>query len=101
MRVNGKSNEGITRLVKPVLTYKLIELQQHGYEYDFILLRDYSVVCIQDKQHFGENDIKITTAENEFDALTGGFKFLFTVETLCGRKGVLLVESAYRKQVLH
>lgn len=95
MKRSVHTNEDVCHLVNSRLTKKLIALQAKGYEYDFNLLRNRKLSCLQDDECFAEECLSVTVVDQVYDFITGTYKYLHTVETACGKKGILLIEGIY------
>lgn len=90
-----KAKENVCRLVNHQLTRKLINLHNRGYELDFNLLNDHRLVCVQDGQCFSEEGLTVRIVDQVYDFITDSYKYLHTVETSCGKKGIMLIEGIY------
>ena len=93
------TGDDVYRLVNHRLTRKLILLHNAGYDLDFILLSNHRLLCVQDEQCYSESILTIKTVDQVHDCITNSFKYLHTVETACGKKGILLIEGIYDFQL--
>jgi hypothetical protein len=89
------ANENVCRLVNHQLTRKLINLHTIGYDLDFDLFVGRSLLCVQDGQCFTEENITVKVIDQVYDFIFDSYKYLHTVETICGKKGILLIEGIY------
>ena len=76
--------------VNSALTRKVIALHSHGYEFDFSLTADKKIRCAQDNRSFTPDQLCIKVVDLRYDELTGSYKYVHTVETCCGDKGLLI-----------
>ncbi len=76
--------------VSCAMTRKVIDLHNQGYVYDFLITVDKIVMCIQDDQHYSNRDLIIRLTDICFDEISKSFKYIHTVETYCGRRGLLV-----------
>jgi hypothetical protein len=90
-----KANENVCRLVNHQLTCRLFNLHAIGYEFDFNLLNNRDLLCVQDNQCFAEENVTVKVIDQVYDFITDSYKYLHTVETVCGKKGILLIEGIY------
>ncbi|MFC3559072.1 hypothetical protein [Pedobacter jamesrossensis] len=79
-----------TRRVKSRMTQKIIEMHNKGYEYDFQIIDGPRIVCLQDNVPFQHERVQICVIDQCFDSVSKQFKYIHTIETSCGRKGLLL-----------
>ena len=89
------AKENVCRLVNHRLTRKLIDLHTRGYELDFDLLNNRCLICMQDGQCFSEDSATVRIVDQVYDFISDSYKYLHTVETACGKKGILLIEGIY------
>jgi hypothetical protein len=76
------------------LTKKVIELQEMGYDCDFLLLANGNLLCMQTNFNYPLSAVTIKRLENGYDLLSHSYKNVHTIETGNGEKGVLLSEVA-------
>ena len=77
------------------MTQKIIEMHGKGYELDFQIVEDPSVVCLQDNVAYSLERVQIRVVDQCFDRGSKRFQYIHTIETACGRKGLLVHESIY------
>ena len=77
-------------IINPALTKKVIELHDRGYVFDFFVADDHSVLCVQDNRSFTIDQLTIKMVDLGLDSLTGRYKYIHTVETYCGDKGLIV-----------
>ncbi|MEJ5993344.1 hypothetical protein WG904_02850 [Pedobacter sp. Du54] len=83
------------RKINGVITSRIIELQNEGYLYDFMSLDKHKFVCLQDSVCFHSPDISIKLIDQVYDQFGHCYKYIHTVETATGCKGLLLDEGIY------
>jgi hypothetical protein len=77
------------------ITKKVIELQERGYDCDFLLLANGSLLCMQTNFNYPVNTVSIKEMEHAYDFLSHSYKHVHTIETGNGERGVLLTEKAF------
>jgi len=75
------------------ITNKVIELQEHGYDFDFLLLTNGSLLCMQTNMNYPINSVSISMIEHGYDFFGKCYKNIHAIETGNGERGVLLTES--------
>jgi hypothetical protein len=85
--VPGKKN------INRSLTRKVIELQALGYGHDFQVSGHREVVCLQDNKYTSIENMWIKVVHQGYDQLSKSFKYIHTIETDCGKKGLLLADK--------
>ncbi|GAA4314702.1 hypothetical protein GCM10023149_10920 [Mucilaginibacter gynuensis] len=78
-----------------ILTRRVIDLHDKGYIHDFLPLRGQSFLCIQNKEKFGMDELNIIVIDQAYDQFTRTFKYIHTIETPDGSKGLLLADFIY------
>ncbi|MDB4999476.1 MAG: hypothetical protein JWP67_625 [Mucilaginibacter sp.] len=82
------------------LTCKVIDLHDQGYINDFLPTSDHKLLCIQDCEDFSVEDIDIQVVDQQFDQLTNTYKYIHTIETINGSKGLMLTDFICTKGFL-
>ncbi|WP_147273575.1 hypothetical protein [Pedobacter chinensis] len=77
------------------ITKKVIELQEKGYDCDFLLLANGSLLCMQTNRKYPMNTVAIKAMEHGYDFFSHSYKHIHTIETGNGERGVLLTEKAF------
>ncbi|KQM69607.1 hypothetical protein ASE74_06370 [Pedobacter sp. Leaf216] len=77
------------------ITKKVIELQERGYDCDFLLLANGNLLCMQTNFNYPLNTVAIKQMEHGYDFFSHSYKHVHTIETGNGEKGVLLTEKAF------
>lgn len=90
-----KNRAGITNRLNVSITKKVIELQERGYDCDFLLLANGSLLCMQSNTNYPINTVSISQMEHGYDFLSQTYKHVHTIETGNGERGVLLTEKEY------
>ena len=78
-----------------VITKRVIELQDQGYLYDFMVLGKQKFLCLQDSVCFHAPDISIKVVDQVYDHFSNCYKYIHAVETATGHKGLMLEEGIY------
>ncbi|MBS1522489.1 MAG: hypothetical protein JST50_15930 [Bacteroidetes bacterium] len=81
------------RMVNSSLAHRVIELHDDGYELDFRLAGEREIVCLQDNRKFGFRDVLVKIIDQVFDYMSNTYKYVHTIDTCCGCKGLLVIES--------
>lgn len=77
------------------LTNQVIELQEQGYDCDFLLLANGNLHCMQTNYNYPLSTVLIQRIDNGYDFFSQSYKNLHTIETGNGERGVLLSETAF------
>lgn len=77
------------------ITKKVIELQEQGYDCDFLLLANGSLLCMQTNFNYPLSTVSIRLMEHGYDFFSHSYKHVHTIETGNGERGVLLTEKAF------
>ena len=75
------------------ITKRVIELQDQGYLYDFMYLGKEKFLCLQDSVCFYPPDVSIKLIDQAYDQFSNCYKYIHSVETASGYKGLLLEEA--------
>lgn len=75
------------------ITRRVIELHEKGYSMDFQSLSKHDYLCLQNSYGFAIDDLVIVVIDQIFDRISRTFKYIHTVETTTGDKGVLLSDT--------
>ncbi|WP_443943512.1 hypothetical protein ACJVDH_11310 [Pedobacter sp. AW1-32] len=75
------------------ITKKVIELQEQGYDCDFLLLANGSLLCMQTNFIYPLSSLYIQKLEHGYDFFSHCYKHVHTIETGNGERGVLLTEK--------
>lgn len=94
-----------TRKLNGRITRRVIELHEKGYSMDFQSISKHYYLCLQDSFGFAIDDLVIIVVDQVFDRYSKTFKYIHTVETTTGYKGVLLSEqvcaTAWNQNILN
>lgn len=74
------------------MTSRVIELHEKGYNMDFLLSEQQDFLCIQDSSSFEKDELYIMVIDQIFDHFSKTIKYIHTVETPTGEKGILLCD---------
>ncbi|WP_131537818.1 hypothetical protein [Pedobacter nototheniae] len=88
------------RVVKPKqlngsLTRTVIELQDRGYDCDFLLLANGNLLCMQNNRNYPLSSVSIQNMDQGFDWFSQSYKHIHIIETGNGERGVLLSEHSF------
>jgi hypothetical protein len=81
-----------TRILNSAITRRVIELQAQGYDHDFSLL-DTQLICAQIGLNFPLAFVSIKVVDQAYDRLTHSFKYIHTIDTGNGQKGLMVTEA--------
>lgn len=76
------------------LTNRVIDLHNQGYTDDFLPIKEQKVKCIQNSEDFSFDDLNIQVIDQCFDQLSNSYKYIHTIETINGNKGLLFADVA-------
>lgn len=74
------------------LTSRVIDLHDQGYTDDFLPVKDECFLCLQNSENFSLTDLNIQLIDEGFDQLSKTYKYIHTIETTNGNKGLLIGE---------
>ena len=77
------------RFLNSSVTKKIMDLQGRGYEYDFNVAGT-NLICLQDDAVFSFDSVTVNLIDIEYDQIDLTYKYLHTVETHSGDRGILL-----------
>lgn len=84
---NGKINERMTD--------RIIELQERGFDMDFQYIGSRQVLCLQNNFIYGSDHLQIMAVEQTYDQFSNSRKYIHSVDTFEGLRGILLAEKSY------
>ncbi|WP_406826643.1 hypothetical protein [Pedobacter sp. KACC 23697] len=90
-----KNNIRTTNRLNVSITKKVIELQEQGYDCDFLLLANGSLLCMQTNLNYPLSTVAINQREQGYDFFSHSYKHVHAIETGNGERGVLLTEKAF------
>ncbi len=76
------------------LTSRVIDLHNQGYTDDFLSVKD-DFFCLQNSENFSLADLNIQVIDQGFDQFTKTYKYIHTIETSNGKKGLLIADLMY------
>ncbi|RFZ85124.1 hypothetical protein DYU05_05855 [Mucilaginibacter terrenus] len=82
-----------SRKLKINLTKRLIELQAKGYHFDYLILCNGQLLCIQNNRVTPVGAAQIDIVDQVFDRLSRRFKYVHTIDTGNGDMGVMITEA--------
>jgi len=83
------------RITNCSLTKKIIRLHSSGYTLDFYIANDDQIICTQDNSRHNFMHVIINVADQCYDVISHSFKYIHTIETPCGHKGLLMADKIY------
>jgi len=93
------ADNDFSRLVNKQLTRQLIKLHSLGYDLDFYMNSNNHLTCIQNGEQFSCECIIVKLVNQVYDFTANAFKYVHTVDTACGRKGIMLMAGIYDLQI--
>lgn len=81
------------RKLNSLMTKRVIELQGKGFDYDFILLSNNCLMCLQSSTTFSFQSFFVMLVDQVYDNLSESYKYIHAIETVSGERGVLLTEN--------
>lgn len=94
MKYRGKSYKALNS----ILTRRIIQLHSLGYDQDFLMQYNW-LLCIQNNQTFSKAEVAIRVVDQGYDDVDGCFKYIHTIDTFNGQKGVLIANSIFTNAV--
>ncbi|WP_231424330.1 MULTISPECIES: hypothetical protein [Pedobacter] len=88
-----KNRTRITNRLNVSITRKVIELQEKGYDCDFLILANDSLLCLQTNIKYPIKSVSIERMEHGYDFFSSTYKHVHTIVTGNGERGVLLTEK--------
>ncbi|WDF55644.1 hypothetical protein [Mucilaginibacter sp. KACC 22063] len=82
-------------VINRLLTKRLNQLHNEGYIYDFALNNDKAILCIQNNCRVAKNSFSVKLIDQVYDQLFNNYKYIHTIETDAGEKGILLLPEIY------
>ncbi|MCX2574394.1 hypothetical protein [Pedobacter sandarakinus] len=77
------------------ITKKVIELQEKGYDCDFLVISNENLLCMQTNTLYPMTAVSIKNMENGYDFFSQSYKNLHIIDTGNGERGVLLSEQDF------
>ena len=93
------SQEKSPRKLNGAITKRVIQLHALGYECDFLILGQ-GLVCVQSNQNFPVYTVDINMVAKGYDQLSHSIKYIHTIDTGNGEKGVLLTDAIFTNDLL-
>lgn len=84
-------------MINRVITKRVIELHKLGYDSDFFI-NNKRLICLQSNVKFTLNDVYIQVVDQAYDQLSNQFKYIHTVITCNGDKGVMVIDGIFTNQ---
>jgi hypothetical protein len=72
-----------------------MELHDTGFIFDFYVSEGSSFRCVQDNSIYPDTQLLIRVIDQCYDQYCRKFKYVHTIETFCGKKGLLLTSGIY------
>lgn len=83
------------RITNCSLTKKIIRLHNSGYTHDFSVVSNNQIVCLQDNCKHCFIHVIINVVDQCYDVMSHSFKYIHTIETPCGCRGLLMADKIY------
>jgi hypothetical protein len=77
------------------LTNRVIDLHDQGYTDDFLSVKNERFVCLQNSEDFSLADLNIKVIDQGFDQFSQTYKYIHTIETVNGSKGLLVADLIF------
>ncbi|OOQ60337.1 hypothetical protein [Mucilaginibacter pedocola] len=90
---HGRQGNGLIR--------RVTELHQLGYGFDFSLNINKQILCVQNGLAFIQEALSIKLIDQVYDSSSRQFKYIHTVETDTGQKGILLLNHILFGQIIN
>ena len=74
---------------------KVIELQAKGYHLDYYIGCNRELLCAQNSEAIPSAAVMIDLVGHAYDQLSRRFKYLYTIETCNGEKGVMVADCVF------
>jgi hypothetical protein len=84
-----------TRKLNFLLTRRVIELHGQGYDHDFLVSGGRHLICLQNNKNFNVEDVNIKVVDQGYDQLSHNFKYIHTIDTGSGERGMLLTDEIF------
>ncbi|GGI26304.1 hypothetical protein [Pedobacter mendelii] len=81
--------------VNESMTKKVIELHDKGYNFDFLLIGEKFLLCMQNNNSYPLKDVMVSSVKRAYDRFSHSYKHIHTIETSSGEKGVLLTDYLF------
>ena len=82
------------RIINRAITRQVINLHKQGYVNDFCLCNKH-LLCMQNAVNFRVNDVCIKVIDQVYDQLSRRFKYIHTIDTCNGEKGVMIIDQIF------
>lgn len=82
------------------LTKRVIELHAKGYHFDYLVLHNGQLLCIQNSLAIPVNAVHINVIDQVYDQLSQSFKYIHTIDTGDGEMGVMVTEAIVTNQAI-
>ncbi|MBL4677320.1 MAG: hypothetical protein JKY70_14110 [Mucilaginibacter sp.] len=82
-------------LFNAALTKKLFKLHASGYDLDFEYAGGPLITCVQDGAQFVGDAVLVILADIVFDRDDHSYKYVHTIDTGCGRKGIMILSGIF------
>jgi len=82
------------RIINRAITRRVIDLHSQGYDSDFCL-KNRCLLCMQNEVIFHPNDVDIKVIDQVYDQLSQCFKYIHTIDTCNGEKGVMVIDQIF------
>lgn len=77
------------------ITKRVIELHNLGYDHDFQITGNRALLCLQNNENFPVDAVRIAVIDQGFDQLTQSYKYIHTIDTDSGERGMLMSDCIF------
>ena len=81
--------------IKNSVADAVITLHQNGYHQDFSVMEDHNYLCLQNNKLYTPEQVNSAFIDEFYDRFTCTYKFIHTIETCCGTKGLMISDKMY------
>jgi hypothetical protein len=78
------------------LTNCVIDLHNQGYTDDFLSIKNERFLCLQNSEDFSLAELNIKVIDQGFDQFSQTYKYIHTIETVNGSKGLLVTDLIFK-----
>lgn len=101
LKISAMKNVKTCKKLNRTLTKWVIDLHGKGYINDFSQINNQRLRCVQNCEDFSIEDLNINVIDEAFDQLTQTYKYIHTIETMDGDRGLLVVEALCTPQLVN
>ncbi|WPU91584.1 hypothetical protein SNE25_19905 [Mucilaginibacter sabulilitoris] len=83
----------VNKKVNGRITQRIVALHQQGWDNDFFALNNNVLVNVQRNENHNLDAVHIELIDLNFDVLSKSFKYIYTIETFSGERGLLILDA--------